>query len=52
MNKENVKLFKERLSGVNWSNVCSSEDASVSYKQFMVKLFQELYDECIPKRSI
>ena len=25
MNKENVQLFKERLSDVNWRKVCSSE---------------------------
>ena len=51
MNEEDVKLFKERLSDVNWSNVCSFENVNITYRQFMIK-FQELYDECIPKKSI
>ena len=34
--EENVKMFKERLSDVNWSNSCSSEDANISYRQFMI----------------
>ena len=51
MNEENVKLFKEKLSDVNWPNVCSSEDVNITYRQFLIK-FQELYAECIPKKSI
>ena len=50
MNEENVKLFKEKLSDVNWPNVCSSEDVNITYRQFLIK-FQELYAECIPKKE-
>ena len=31
--------------------MCSSEDVNITYRQFMIK-FQELYDECIPKRVL
>ena len=51
MNDNNIQLFKQKLGEVNWSSVCSSDDANMSYVKFMEK-FQELYDECIPKKRI
>ena len=48
MNDNNVQLFKQKLGEMNWSSVCSSDDANKSYAKFMEK-FQELYDICIPK---
>jgi hypothetical protein len=50
MSKENMRLFKSRLSCVNWNAVCVSDDIDVSYKSFINK-FNLLYDECFPKKK-
>ena len=38
INEENVKLFKERLSDVNWPNMCSSEDVKGNRTGHFVKV--------------
>ena len=41
MSDNNIQLFKQKLGEVNWSSVCSSDDANMSYVKFMEK-FQVL----------
>ena len=49
MSKHNVNVLKDKLSKVDWDEVCENDNANVQYNKFMDK-FQELFEECIPKK--
>jgi chromosomal replication initiation ATPase DnaA len=43
----NIEQFKTELRNVDWDNICSSENANVSYTNF-INVFNNLHDKCIP----
>ena len=49
MSQHNVNVLKDKLSKVDWDEVCENDNANVQYNKFMDK-FQELFEECIPKK--
>ena len=51
LSKQNIDVFKNKLSLVNWDDLCDNNDANVSYNMFIDK-FNKLYDECIPKKVV
>ena len=47
--KQNIDVFKCKLSSVNWDDICGHHDANICYNNFIDKS-NKLYNECIPKK--
>ena len=51
MSKHNVNVLKDKLSKVDWDEVCENDNANVQYNKFMDK-FQELFEGMYSQKSV